>query len=284
MELFVDAAIARAFVRGAKDLPHVEPRTLYRLASGEWSAEYREGAKEVRFDEESYYNTHSYGGVLAYARLLDVLGATKGAPKSFAGLKMLDFGYGAIGHLRILAGLGATVAGVDVDPMLPVLYAGVPDRNLTLVHGRYPADPATRAKVGGGYDLIVSKNTLKRGYVHPERPVEDRMRIDLGVSDAEFLDTLAAALNAGGWVMIYNICPAPAPPDRPFLPWSDGRSPFSKEDLERAGFEVIAFDRDDTESVRAMARLLGWDTGDEQIDIAHDLFGTYTLFRKPPSR
>ena len=53
---------------------------------------------------------------------------------------------------------------------------------MKLVHGRFPADPKVVAAVGGGYDLFLSKNTLKRGYIHPAEKVDPRLLVDLGVT------------------------------------------------------------------------------------------------------
>src|SRR5205823_1475983 len=119
-------------------------------------------------DEEVYYNT-KYGSPLSYSRPIDLL-ASRGvsfAPKT----KLLDFGYGYVGHLRLLAGLGLDANGIDVDPMLRALYAedgdqGVVDGKGTvrLLDGEFPKDPRVVAAVGGGYDVILSKNVLKKGY------------------------------------------------------------------------------------------------------------------------
>lgn len=62
---------------------------------------------------------------------------------------------------------------------------------------------------------------------------------------------------------------------------------FSARDqtaIEGAGFEVIAFDRDDTGPIRAMAKILACDVGEEKVDLEKDLFATYTLLRKTPPR
>jgi hypothetical protein len=84
--------------------------------------------------------------------------------------------------------------------------------------------------------------------------------------------------------MIYNLCPAPSPPDKPYKPWADGRCPFPEPMLVAAGFEVAAYDRDDSETARRMGHALGWDQGPSPMDLANDLFGTYTLARKPGPR
>src|SRR5258708_7428952 len=232
----VHSDLATQFLKATADLPAIAPRKLFKTQDGKTYYTQRQagGLEEALrakllptpVDEEFYYNT-KYGSPLAYARPLEVLG--RAGTTDVAGLRVLDFGYGTIGHLRLFARLGADAVGVDVDPMLPALYGEpgdqgvVPGLNgkqgrITLVNGRFPVDEAVRKAVGGGYDLILSKNTLKNGYVHPDRPAAKRLLIDLGVDDATFVKTLYDALKPGGRVLIYNICPAPSPPDKPFKP------------------------------------------------------------------
>src|SRR5207249_4308788 len=100
-----------------------------------------------------------------------------------------DFGYGYLGHLRLLASLGFDAVGVEVDPMLDALYAEPGDQgsipgfggaragSLHVLHGRFPADAAVTRAVGSGYDVIVSKNVLKKGYIHPDRPADEKKLI-----------------------------------------------------------------------------------------------------------
>ena len=135
--------------------------------------------------------------------------------------------------------------------------------------------------VGGGYDLFISKNTLKNGYIHPAEPVDPRRLVHLGVDDTIYVQTLARILKPGGRALIYNLCPAPAPPGKPYIPWADGRSPFSKQMFEAAGFRVLEFDRDDSRAAREMGHALGWDQGENGMKLDTDLFGTYTLVEKP---
>ena len=59
--------------------------------------------KEV--DEALYYDARN-GSPLAYARPIDLL-----EMDLVKGRKILDFGFGAVGQLRLLAGLGADVVG-----------------------------------------------------------------------------------------------------------------------------------------------------------------------------
>src|SRR5581483_4236632 len=178
------AAVCRApwvqrFLAATAELPPIAPRVLYRDAGktrffGEAEAAAlpdaeRRALVRVPVDEELYYTT-KYGSPIAYCRALELFGVD-----GVEGKKLLDFGYGTIGHLRLLATLGAHVTGVDVDPLLPALYGAPGDRgaigagSIALVNGFFPRDPQVRAAVGGGYDLIVSKNTLKEGYVHPRK-------------------------------------------------------------------------------------------------------------------
>jgi SAM-dependent methyltransferase len=298
----VTSDLAHAFLRATAGLPSITPRTVwhdeaktrfYTEAQAATLPEaQRRGLRSRVLDEEYYYTTR-YGTPLAYSRPLEILGR-EGLP-GVAGARVLDFGHGGIGQLRLLAGLGASVTGVDVDPLLPALYSQPGDQGpvpgpgrltgrVTLVNGRWPADANVRQAVGEGYDLVLSKNTLKRGYIRPDRPVEERRRIRLGVDEATFLRELHRVVKPGGRVLIYNICPAPAPPGKPYIPWADGRSPFTREEWAAAGFRVLVFDRDDSAAARAMGRALEWDRGEDRMDLEHDLFAWYTLLEKPTGR
>ena len=302
----VETDWTRQFLDRAKTLRNVEKRQLFVNADksryyteAEASAlppDQKAALKPYPVDEEEYYNTH-YGSPLSYSRPLDVL-AARGVTLS-AGQKYLDFGYGYIGHIQMLASLGVHVTGVDVWPFLRAAYSFPGDQgdftgpsgekgSVRLLDGRFPADAAITTAVGSGYTLIISKNVLKRGYLHPERPVEKPERlIHLDVTDEVAIKAFFDALVPGGHFLIYNICPAPSPPDKPFIPWSDGRSPFTKAQLEAAGFEILEFDKDDLKAVQTMARALGWDQtydGEPGIDVVNDLSVLYTLVRKPAKR
>jgi SAM-dependent methyltransferase len=302
LEPLVESPLARDFLKATTDLPRVAPRTIYfdeatrsyHSASDPRSTkpESRKAFKPVPVDETFYYTT-KYGSPLAYVRPLDLLG--RSGFETMSKRKVLDFGYGTVGHLRLFAALGADVTGVDVDPLLPALYSTPQDQgafkgrtgltgHVRLIDGRFPADKAIRDAVGGGYDLIISKNTLKRGYVHPERQVDKRRLLNLDVDDVEFVKALSKSLKPGGRLLIYNICPAPSPPDRPYKNWADGRCPFPRSLWEAEGFRVLAFDVDDSGAIREIARALGWDRGEAPIDLKTDLFAIYSLFQKPAER
>ena len=234
--------------------------------------------------DASFYWETNYGSPLSYLRAIDVLAGA--GLTDLAGKRVVDFGYGTAGQLRLMATLGADATGVDVDPLLRALYSRPEDQgavgggHVKLVAGRWPAWPGTRAAVGDHLDVFLSKNTLKRGYVHPALAVNPSRHFDLGVDDATFLSAVHDALVPGGLVLIYNVCPAPAPSGAPYIPWADGRSPFDRASWERSGFDVRELDRDDTPALRAVAHVLRWDSGEDAVDIEHDIFATYTLVRR----
>jgi hypothetical protein len=228
------------------------------------SAEERKGLERQELDEE-YFFTTKYGSALSYVLALEKLPLD-----TVQGLKVLDYGYGYITHLRLLQALGADARGVDADPLLPVLYAGE-----NVYGGRFPDDAELVRAIGQGYGLFLSKNTLKMGFVHPSQPHERTLK--LKASDDEYLAAVAALLEPKGWALVYNIYPAQKPD---YIPWAEGKTPFAREAWERAGFDVLEFDRDDTARCREVARALGWDKGEDAMDLEHDLFATYTLARK----
>lgn len=301
LESLVRSTFTKRFLAASLALEHVAPRKLFSDAAREhfWTEKQasalpiaeRLKLREIVADEELYYNSR-YGSPLSYARALDLLdesGVALGART-----RLLDFGYGYVGHLRMLALLGLDVTGVDVDPMLPALYGEPGDQGeikndgvtgrLRLVDGSFPGDAATRTALGGGFDVILSKNVLKKGYIHPDRPIDARDRIDLGVSDELALKAFFDALAPGGVMLVYNIGPATTPKDKPLAAASDGRSPFTRDQWTAAGFQVVCFDQDDTKAIRDLGSALGWgDDPDDKWDLDHDLAVLFTLVKKPLS-
>ncbi len=295
----VTTDLAKAFLRAADDLPPPTPRKIYRDESTKtyypatlrdaMPADHRDALKTIEVTEDLYY-TAKYGTPLAYVRPLEILGHE--GINSLRGLRTLDFGYGGVGPPRLFALLGADAVGVDVDPFLQVLYNLPEDQGpvasrdgksrgrVTLLNGHWPGEEKVNKAAGKNFDLIISKNTLKNGYLHPARPVDQRMLVHLGVSEEEFVKALHDSLKPGGYAMIYNICPAPAPPDKPYIPWADGRCPFPGKMLESAGFKVLKFDEDDSKAVREMAHAFGWDKGEGAMDLEKGLFAHYTLLKR----
>lgn len=289
--------LGRAFLKAAEGAPPYTPRTVYRRGQArEWlgAADFarlpaadRAAWAPVTIDEATYQGLF-YGSPLAYLLPLERLGGA-----GFGGLggkRVVDFGHGGIGQLRLFAELGAEAVGIDIDPLQPVLYAAPGDQgpvgkaggSVKLVHGRFPADPKAVTAVGGGYDLFLSKNTLKRGYIHPAEKVDPRLLVDLGADDPAFLKAVAKALKPGGWLVIYNLCPAPNAAGKPYRPMADGRCPFSAEDLAAAGFEELVRDGVDDQAARALGAALGWDKPSVNMKLEDDLFALVTVARKKP--
>lgn len=292
-----DAAVVRPLVETqlAKDwLDSVEAllkpgaRVVYRTAKGEFLTEAQYNTlgenekgepRKIELPEQFYYYTR-YGTPLAYVRMIDLAG--QHGLTSLKGKSIADYGYGGIGHLRLSAQQGARVVGIEVDPMLPVYYSvpgdtgKIGDGSIRLVHGFWPGTVAK--EVGGGFDLFISKNTLKRGYVHPEREANPAHLISLGVTDEEYLKAVWDALNPGGMFIVYNLAPPQNPPDKPFLPMADGRFPFERSLAEKVGFKVLAFDVTDDKFARSMGAAFGWGKPEE---LEKSIFAHYTVLRKP---
>ncbi len=309
LEPLAHSDIARHFLNATAALPSIAPRTAYinektreyfSTAARDALPEARKNAlSPVQLDEYRYYYTKG-GSPLAYVRALDF--AADENFRDLAGKLILDFGYGSIGQLRLLASLGAKVTGVDPDGYLAALYSERGDQgpvalapiasgffrergSVTLAHGLWPKDPKIVEQVGRGYHLILSKNTLKRGYIKPERKVDDkRLLIDLGVNDQVFLSSIYNALAPGGKLVIYNLYPKPSDPKEKFRPMTDGRSPYSRQQFEKAGLTVIALDAEDHVNARKMGRLLGWDknqAGETVDDLETNLFALVTVVVRP---
>jgi SAM-dependent methyltransferase len=289
---------AREFLEATANLSEISQRTLYRDGQGAWLTEKqfealnegdREGFTPFPVSDTFFYYTR-YGTPLAYFRALDVAG--QNGLDSLRSRKILDFGYGTVGHLRIMASRTAQTVGVDVDPMLTALYSEPGDSgdinttlhaggHIKLVSGRF-SDDAVKQQLGTGFDLITSKNTLKRGYIHPpeEEQVDKRMLVDLGLSDEAFMRTMHDLLKPGGLFVIYNLS-MNLKPDQKYHPASDGRCPFDRELLEKIGFQVLHYDASDNETAHVMAQRLGWDQPPGRGMNIDDLVALYTVLRKP---
>lgn len=298
VEPLAKSPLLREFLRATQHLPTISPRTLWLdpekrvyLTKSEFDALTDEARAKIRVtprDEDFYYNT-KYGSPLAYSRAIEILAAA--GLKEWKGKRILDYGYGTVGHLRLMALCGADAVGVDIDPMLPMLYNQPDDQGkvkspggemgrITMVNGSWPSDAATHKTVGEGFDVFISKNTLKRGYIHPEQHVDSRMLVQLGVEDAAYLKAIHEVLMPDGLLLIYNISPQRTPLGPDYKPWSDGRCPFPREVLEAAGFEVLEYDRDDNQPMSEIARGLGWHEAPFNMNFGTDTFAEYTLLRR----
>lgn len=311
----VKSDLAKQFLGATDKLPEVKARTVYRnkekgiaVNADEYAKLPPEKQAELKPREctpEFYYYT-GYGSPLVYVRLVDLM--AQSGIKKLAGANLLDFGYGTIGHLRILSEVDANASGVDVEPLFEALYSDGSDRTghlpvrsgddlldsvkmrtIYLHTGQWPASAELAKRIGGNFDIITSKNTLKAGYIHPRPPegktVNEAQLVKLGVDDAAYLKAVHDSLKPGGLFIIYNICPAQSPADdlaKPYIPWADGKSPFTKEQFAAAGLEVIAFDVDDQAWVLDCWKALGTDQGKPRDEVAKDLFAWYTIARRKP--
>lgn len=189
MELtpLVESPFATQFLEAAEQLPEIpESRVVYynketrdvfseeeaRKMSDTDLQEYQ----RVELGEQFYYNT-LYGTPVATVRALD-LAAMAGLTVENS-TKVLDFGFGSIGQLRLLASIGSQVTGTEIAPLLKAFYnekdtdriANINSDNapghINLFYGHLPAEEDIVDSVGERYDLVISKNTLKKG-CHPE--------------------------------------------------------------------------------------------------------------------
>ena len=270
LEPALEGPWVKEWLRGVNELKSVKPATWYCTKDRQKCVP--KDPKNPEFSPRLVDDEFAYARItdpLGYARPFEVLAAAGFEPK---GQKVLDFGYGNLGQLLMLERLGAQVHGVEIDALLPLATKSVVGKVL-LHHGYFASDTKLVKELGGGYDLFISKNTLKRGYVHPP---DAKGQIDLGLEDQQLLALVFGMLKPGGYFYIYNLAPAQA---QPYKPMADGRCPWSRELLQAAGFEVLAYDADDSMKARELGHLLEWDVEGE--DLQKTLFATYTLLRRP---
>jgi hypothetical protein len=296
----VKSEIAETFLASVPDLPAIaHSRVVYvKKETREYVSEAaynklgdsaRTGFVRKDLGEEFYYYTR-YGTPLAFVRPLDLV--AQAGLKSLDHARIIDFGFGSVGQLRLMASMGASSYGIEVDPLLKILYGDSGDTgpiarskaagsgangSVATLIGSFPTDTQIISALGENFDVFFSKNTLKRGYIHPEREADPRMLVHLGVDDSTFIKRVYDLLKPGGFFMIYNLHPAKSAPDEPYIPWSDGRCPFDRALVEKIGFKTLTYDQDDTEFAHTMGKAVGWD---KEMDFSKDLFGTYTLFQK----
>lgn len=299
-ELIPNRAV-RTWLDRASELPEVEGQTLFigpRAEGGYDRAVYTPGevremdpedvadCRPVTYGPERYYATN-YGSPIAYAPAL--LCATEAGIESFEFKRILDIGYGQIGQLEMLARCGAEVDGVEADPVIHRLYTSTrlsdsvvardgTKGSVSLHMGEWFADWRFRERVGEGYDLILARNVLKRGYVQPEEPMEQFDPIDIGGDPATGAQALFDALRVGGVVVVYNLGGgAWRLEDGSYNAQADVRDPFGREAWEAAGFEVLHFQANGSQLMREVGVALGWGTL-EDLESYNVL---YTVVRKP---
>jgi SAM-dependent methyltransferase len=240
----------------------------------------REGFAAVSHDEAFYYATF-YGTPVAYVRALEVAGIHGLATLYQA--RVLDIGYGAMGGPRLMAGAGAAVAAIDVDSLLPALYTEAADQgavaaidgrtgNVRLYDGVFAGGTTVTKLLGNNFNLIVSKNTMKRGFMKPANGRPPFVSFD--ASDEIVLETIYDSLAPGGLLVIYNISAA----FDEKKPSTDPRSPFTAAQFAKANLTVLALDVSDDVAVRSMGKALGWDA--QMGDLEKNLFARYTVVRR----
>lgn len=240
-------------------------------------------------DESAYY-TGNLGSPLFHARLIDLV--AEGQAAKLAGRRSLDLYAAAIGPSKLLAAAGLDAVAVSASPKQRALYSQAGDQGpvrlagrdvsgrVTFLSGDFPANPSLRAQVGTGYEFVLAKNVLKRGYIRPSGEVAPDSLINLGVPDADYLRYLKETLKPGGRLLVYNLCPSPNP--ALYDPDADCRSPWSRSEWQAAGFVVRDFERNDTEVARQFAVALGYDKPPLSLRI-EDLYAIYTLLERPAS-
>ncbi|MFO0596580.1 MAG: hypothetical protein U0228_14790 [Myxococcaceae bacterium] len=146
MEPKVKAKWVKDWLGQVGSLQHVEPATFFCTKDKQRCERARPDAgadwvERVADDEFVYARVTD---PIAYARPFDLLAEKGFSPQ---GKKVLDFGYGNLGQLAMLARLGADVHGVEVDALLPASTAKVTGKIGTGSHSRCTTatSPATRA-------------------------------------------------------------------------------------------------------------------------------------------
>ncbi len=276
----VSSDLAADFLNATSALPWIQPRRLYQdpetkelfpgSAIASIPAERRWKLTSRSFGEHEYYEGR-YGMSLAYATVVDAL-AERGLA-SLSGKRVLDIGYGSILPLRLMACMGAKVIGLETDRFPGTLYSHESDtgavravRGRTIDRTRDGSIELRRGRFGvdwtpdpASLDLIISRNTLKNGYIHPRAEHAHEPNVRLGLSDERFLQAARASLVSGGLLAIYNTFD-PRDPG----PGADGRSPFTTLQFEGAGFRTVALDEPDDERSRRLyeaAQSAGADAG-----------------------
>ena len=263
--------VGRAFLAAADHLPWIE--------------------NSLALNDPTNQNRFVFSPEFTFFKALDLVGHA--GLESLDGKKVVHFGFSTIGHFRLMAACGAHTHGVVEELDLKRLYGQPGDQgkvavaepansknsfgSVRLSFGKFPADEKIAQELGDGIDLFIAKNNLKKGLLHPAQKVEPDQMISLGVSDQAFIESVFDRLNSGGYFMIFNMHFRRTEPGDEYNPRSDARCPFSKSDLQDAGFKILEFDKDDTKFVHEIAKALGWD---EHLDLEEQCRATWTLMKK----
>ena len=186
----VETEAARELLEAVGYLTPAREAVVYRATAGGYLAaaytqgEYdalgaaeREGLQALPVDTRTWYHTF-YGSPLASLRAFD-LAAGHGID-SYREKRVLDFGFGSVGQLRLLAAAGAEAVGTEVMPTLRAIYAdpdaqgvvhGADGRKgrVRMVFGRWPAETDVVGAVGGAFDLSSSTAKFTATSRHPAK-------------------------------------------------------------------------------------------------------------------
>jgi hypothetical protein len=287
--MFASSA-ANDFLASVESLANIATRKVYvNEADQKWigSSEYdalprasRGAYKSSEYDEDAYY-VGQYRSPLAYARALDV--ASLHGVASISGLRILDVNYGAVAAPRLMAASGANVVATDTQPLLATLYSqptdagsvsGIGSRRgtLSLVSGAYPSDISARARVGTGYDLIVVVDIPRRGGIDSKHA---KLALDPKASSLDHLRAFADALKPNGLLVVYRMNDDAIRGSKRVA--TTKKAVFAIDEMQEAGFKLLAFEQNDDAAVRQMAQLLRWD---QALAGDREFAATYTVARR----
>ena len=283
--------LARSFVQQLENLPPVSDRTLYRdVTTGKFyrpnqlsvlDETVRARLEAVTVNEHRYYASESPLTYIGPLLQMSALGA-----ENLKGRKILDYGYGAIGHLQMLTSMGAEMHGLEISAMREALYTAedrvVPAGRVSLHHGYFPSDAKVVTALGQDFDWVVARNVLKRRLLEPQGT--DGAEVELGVSHRAFAAAMFRLLSSGGHVLIYNSEYLKAPANTEEADVTRGvQCAIARQGWLDAGFEIVEFDRNDDGPARELARALLWNKpsqGKPGLDLKR-LVARVTLLRRP---
>ena len=304
LEPLMKAKLTHRFLDATAILPHITPRTVWfdSARTHYWNAAaaatlpdtMRARLVNRTLDEAFYYNTrYGIAARLQPARsrssrghgFSDVAGASASPTSATA----------RIGHLRLLASLGADADGHRRGPAARRALRGRPATRapitgprrqagrVTLVHGRWPArGRRSCASVGGGYDLFISKNTLKNGYIHPAQPVESaHARAPGRRATRRSSGELCRIAQAGRPRAHLQPVPRAGAARQALHPVGRRPLPVHARAVGEAGFQVLDFrPRRLRRGARDGARARLGPRRPSAMDLEHDLFGHWTLAKR----
>ncbi len=140
LEPSLEAPWVKAWLSGVTELESVKPATWYCTKDKQKCVP--KDPKDPAFAPRLADDEFTYARItdpLGYARPFEVLAAAGFDPK---GKKVLDFGYGNLGQLLMLARLGTQVHGVEADALLPLATKAVVGK--VVLHHGYFKDNAGR--------------------------------------------------------------------------------------------------------------------------------------------